>query len=250
MTFMSSMYLQSRKYIMHPAHTTVGVSFGLPIVQCDVPAIKTRNILFIGGPDDQPLAKTAEKHLYDFFSDEYCLEIDRISVKAHKSLTVDINPNDIDCILLIGHQAAMNNETLEMIYDYWQCGGSLAAVRVADFSLHGSDNFANDIFGGQYEFEHLLSPVNIDILSGAGHHPLLRGIKPFISRGGLHRYDCLPNDATPILFAEVDDYLFPTTWVRSKLGRRVFATTLGAEPDFRHPIFLQLLSNAVLWAAH
>ena len=234
---------------MHSAHPTVGVSIALAARCFERTAIRPRKIRAVVGPKDQPSSMLVQKYLADFFAEDYAHDWNCSAIKAHGMPVEDLNPHEIDCLLLFGHPAVMNAEVLDRIYEYWQCGGSLVAVRIADLAQHGGSNFADDIFGGEYQCDHLLEPAKISLLHQSGNHPLLRGVHPFVSRGGLHRYNSLPPEATAIAFGSANDEAIPVAWVRSKLGRRVFATTLGSPADFRHPCFLRLLANAILWTA-
>jgi hypothetical protein len=249
MDLMTSYAIQKRKFIMHSAHPTVGVSIALAARRFQCAVVRPRKVCAIAGPKDQPLAAQVQNYLVDFFADDYAIDWNSVAIKAKGTPLEDINPHDVDCLILLGNHAVMNAKALELIHDYWQCGGSLVAIRIADFALHGKAKFANELFGGEYHNEHLLQPAKISVPRNAGRHPLLRGVQPFISRGGLHRYDLLPTEATPILFGSSSGEIFPAAWVRSRLGRRVFATTLGSPADFRHPCFLRLLANAIMWTA-
>jgi hypothetical protein len=249
MDHMTNYAIKKRKFIMHAAHPTVGVSIAMAAQHFQCAVVRPRKIYAIADPKDQPLAMQVQNYLVDFLGDDYSMDWNCIAVKAKGKPLEDINPHDVDCLILFGNPAVMNEKVLERIYDYWQCGGSLAAVRIADFALHGRAKFASDIFGGEYHYEHLLEPSKIGLRHDAGHHPLLRGVRPFVSRGGLHRYNLPSNEATPILFGAMGDGIVPVAWVRSRLGRRIFATTLGSPADFRHPCFLRLLANAAIWTA-
>ena len=212
-------------------------------------APRPRKLYAVAGPKDWPLAKAVQNYLFDFLRDEYPHEWNWLAIKAEQMPLEEITPHDVDCLILFGRPEAMSAGALERIHDYWQCGGSVAAVRVSDFAMRGNARFASDLFGGEYYNEHLLQPAKISLLSDAAHHPLLRGVQPFISRGGLHRYDLSLTEATPILFGSCSGETLPVAWVRSKLGRRVFATTLGSPADFRQHGFLRLLANAIIWTA-
>lgn len=234
---------------MHAAHPTVGVSIAMSAQRFQCAVVRPRKVYAIAGPKDQPLAMQVQNYLVDFLGDDYSMDWNCVTIKAKGMPLEDINPHDIDCLILFGHPAVMNVKALERIHDYWQCGGSLVAVRIVDFALHGSAKFAGELFGGEYHNEHLLEPCKIGLRHDAGHHPLLRGVRPFISRGGLHCYNLPPTEATPILFGSAAGEIVPVAWVRSRLGRRIFATTLGSPADFRHPCFLRLLANATIWTA-
>jgi hypothetical protein len=234
---------------MHSAHPTIGVSISQVARHFESPILRPRKVSVIAGPNDRPLAEMAKRYLQEYLGDDYPLEWNWIPVKAKSMRFDDISAADTNCLFLFGHTELMDEKALDHVYDYWQCGGSLAAVRVADFALHGKARFCEDIFGGEYHYEHFPQSAQISLLQAAGHHPLTRGVQPFISRGGLHHYDLSLTEATPIMFGAVAGETFPVTWVRSKLGRRIFATTLGVGADFRHPYFLRMIANAVTWTA-
>jgi hypothetical protein len=249
MNFMTAYAIQKRKFIMHSAHPTIGVSIALAARRFECVVLRPRKVCAIAGPNDRPLAELVQKYLVDFFGDDYPLDWNWVPIKAKTMHLEDITAHDMDCLILFGHPEVISAKALEHIHDYWQCGGSLAAVRIVDFALHGNARFAGELFGGEYYYEHLLQPAKISLLRHAGHHPLLSGVQPFISRGGLHRYDLPLTEATPILFGSAACETWPVAWVRSRLGRRIFATTLGSPADFRHPCFLRLLANAIIWTA-
>jgi hypothetical protein len=234
---------------MHSAHPSIGVSVSLAARQFACPVIRPRKVFEVASPRDRTSAGLLRSYLADYFGEDYSLDWNCAAIDMNGICDAEINPSEVDCLILFGHSSVISKKNLEQIHDYWQCGGSLVALRIGDFSLHGASQFADDIFGGEYQFEHSLSPVLISPPHHAGYHPLLRGIQPFVLRGGLHRYDFLPNDAAPMAFGSLDGETVPAAWARSKLGRRVFATTLGAPADFRHPLFLRLLANAVSWTA-
>jgi hypothetical protein len=246
---MSTSTFKRRKYIMHSAHPSIGVSISHAARRFECPVVRPRRVFALTCPRDICLAAKLHAYLTDYFGDDFAIDWNCLSIKARGKPQTELNPHEMDCLILFGHSAEMDAKTLDQIYDYWQCGGSILALRISDFSLHGASQFAGDVFGGEYQYEHSLSPVRVTLPMHGGYHPLLRGIQPFVSRGGLHRYDYLPIDATPLVFGSSGEEDIPVAWIRTKLGRRVFATTLGSPADFRHPLFLRLLANAIAWTS-
>jgi hypothetical protein len=249
MNFMSNAAIKKRKYIMHPAHPMVGVSIALKTHVFEFPAVRQRKLFALTGPDERPLAALLQNYFFDFLGDADSFDWNNAAIKARGIPRVDLNPRDVDSLILLGFPAAANGEILEQIYDFWQGGGSLLAVRIADFALRGMGQAARDVFGGEYLNEHLLGHAKITLPSHAGHYQLLREVHPFVSRGGLHRYELQPRAAAAVAFGSAAGETMPVAWVRSRLGRRIFATTLGSAADFRHPCFLRLLANAIVWTA-
>ena len=252
MNFMSSQAIQQRKYIMHAAHPTVGVSIAQLARGFAYGIVRTTNVQAVVSPKDYWLAMRLENYLADYLGDnysQYSLDWHCLAIKAKPMALDSIGAHESDCLVLFGHPAVMNAKALELIRDYWQRGGSLVGIRIADFALQGVGGLASEMFGGEYQAEHLLVPAKISALPDARYHPLLRGIRPFILTGGIHRYNLMPSEGTPILFASVAGETLPVAWVRASRERRIFATTLGSAADFRHPCFLRLMANAILWTS-
>jgi hypothetical protein len=252
MEFMSGYTIQQRRYIMHAAHPTVGVSIAQLAHGLQYAAVRSPKVQAVVNPRDYCLAIRLENYLADYLGDnyaQYSLDWRCLTIKAKGIPLESISAHLSDCLVTFGHPAAMNSKSLEQIHDYWQCGGSLVGIRIVDFALQGVPGLARELFGGEYQYEHLLVPARINLLPHARKHPLLRGVQPFVLTGGIHRYALLPGEATPILFASAAGETVPVAWVRSRLGRNVFATSLGSAADFRHPCFLRLLANAIVWAS-
>ena len=246
---MSTYAIKQRKYIMHSAHPTVGVSIASFARGFPAAVAKTAKVQVVIDPKDQALATRLQNYIADTLGDHFSIDWDCLAIKAKGMSLESISSNHSDCMVLFGHPAEMNTKALHLIYDYWQRGGSIVGIRIADFALQGTPKFANDIFAGEYQYEHFLARAKINSSPQAKKHPLLSGVQPFIAPGGIHRYDLMPTEATPILFASVAGGLVPVAWVRSRLGRKVFATSLGSASDFRHPCFLRLLANAIIWTS-
>ena len=188
-------------------------------------------------------------HLLDFHGDEYPLDWNWVSIKAKGMQPEDINPHDIDCLILFGHPEALSAKALDRIHDYWQCGGSLAAVRIADFAFAAMPGSPTNFSAANIITSICWSRPKSVCCTMPGIIRCCAECSRLFCAGGLHRYELPLTDATPILFGSASGETLPVAWVRSKLGRRVFATTLGSPADFRHPCFLRLLANAVIWTA-
>ena len=113
-------------------------------------------------------------------------------------------------------------------------------------------SFDADIFGGNYHGHHgnkLVSTVRID----RPQHFLLSSIKsePFQQGGSLYKTSPLKDGTTVLMTGILEGQPEePVTWIfKRKNGGKSFYSSLGHKDDFVNPKFVQLLLNAVHWAA-
>ena len=128
-------------------------------------------------------------------------------------------------------------------------------MRSSSSASHGFQNWLEMdrlVFGGNYK-NHTKQGVPADVTLSATGHPVLAGVKPFRTTGGLYKNPDLAKDVTVLLTASTGTDAEPVAWVRERKldgkTQRVFYTSLGTPDDFRDPNFVRLLANAVAWAA-
>jgi hypothetical protein len=91
--------------------------------------------------------------------------------------------------------------------------------------------------------------ARIKIADSVTNHPVIDGIRPFTSRGVHHKQTVLAQGVQVLLTCTDGGRREPMAWIHTHLGGRVFCTSMGSLGDFREPRFVQLLVNAVRWAA-
>src|SRR5262249_52088852 len=99
-------------------------------------------------------------------------------------------------------------------------------------------------YQGHYEQGRL---AKVQIAEKAKNHPILVGIKPFTTMGGLYKNPGLAKDVRVLLTASSSDHTEPVAWTRIHNGGRGFYTSLGTPEDFKDENFGRMLVNAIFW---
>jgi hypothetical protein len=242
-----------RRFIMHSAHTTVGVSAGLSALR---KACKNVSAAPRTGPHRLQV-RVVLGAMDDGWHDSLAalnghLRADNGFVRqfALRRLSAEASGDDLeacDCLLMLGRPATTNRRQLEQIEDYCRRGRALVALRCASRAFPMWPGFNREVLGGDYQGQHDVAQVDVRPAPDARRHPVLEGVAPFVSRGSLYENPWLAGDAALLLVGTADDRLEPLAWTRSLHGRRVFYSSLGHAGDFRHASFLRLLDNAVRW---
>ncbi len=251
---MPDSHVNRRKFFMHSAHKTIGVSAGLAALQsCDLrrfaaeePSRQRLRLCLVSGSvlykSDEALT-TLQKHLADF--DE--VSCSRAFRQAKDDLPGLEALEQSDCMLLFTRRMTIDGQQLECIKRYCRRGGAVVGVRTASHGLENWPTFDTEVFGGDYQGHYSNESTEVRIVEAAKDHPVLAGVEPFCSRGTLYKNPDLAPDTTVLLAGSADGHVHPVAWTRPYRRGRVFYTSLGHLDDFRQPGFLRLLVNAIYW---
>ena len=159
-----------------------------------------------------------------------------------------------DAAVFFTRRLKLDGEQLDRIKKYVASGKPVVGIRTAS---HGFQNWLEMdklVFGGDYQ-NHYGQNLRCDVrlVDDAKGHSVLRGVKPFTTRGGLYKNPAVAKDVTVLLTGTIPDHTEPVAWVRERkldggTTQRVFYTSLGHPDDFANPNFLRLVSNGLLWA--
>ncbi len=253
---MPDTHVNRRKFFMHSAHTTIGVSAGLAAFQsCDLSSFAAEtsirqplHLCLVSGSvlykSDEALA-TLQKHVADF-DDVRCSRAFR---QAKDDLPGLEALEQADCMLLFTRRMTIDGQQLECIKRYCRRGGGIVGVRTASHGLENWPTFDRDVLGGDYQGHYRNASTQVRIVEAAKDHPVLAGVGPFCSRGTLYKNPNIASDTTVLLTGSAEGHVHPVAWTRPYLGGRVFYTSLGHADDFRQADFLRLLVNAIYWTA-
>ena len=207
-----------RKLHIHSAHTTIGVGGAAVAFRPyfrhadsatdDVRVQAMRVLLVDRGADTDSRAALA------LLEQSLC---QRYNVRIANVAFSDI---DADCVIVLG-------------------GGLRVAGRWSDLdasTIAPSGFEANDA-----------RPMEVEPIAGVCGHPVLDGIRPFVSCGGVGPCVGVANDANCLLMGKVGGVERPVAWAWHGQRGRVFRTALGHSDDFRQPDFVRLVLNAVDW---
>lgn len=254
---MSDSQVSRRKFFMHSAHRSIGVSAGLAALQaCDLTAFASDDrierpwrVLLVSGC---PLYKSheslavLEKHL-KHSGDAQCA---RAFSENKEELPGLEELEHCDCMVLFTRRMKIDGEPLQRIQRYCRRGGAIVGVRTASHGLQNWLEMDKHVFGGDYQGHYSNQTTQVEIVAAAKDHPILAGVEPFTSRGTLYKNPNVAKDATVLLAGTFPGHTHPVAWARPHNGGRVFYTSLGHPEDFRDPNFLRLLGNAVHWTCH
>lgn len=247
-------HLSGRKFFMHPAHTTIGVSASLAAMRAqrddDVFAEERaesplRVCVIAGAPLDGSDQSLAELHAY--LEERYPVRCITAFCTADEDLADFENLERADCAVIYARRLMLGGEQLRRIQTYCHRGGPLVALRTGGHTFQNWPEFEREVLGSDYQGGYSDEPADVRIVASAAGHPVVRGVEPFTSRGGLCKNVELANDATVLLRGTMGEQTHPIAWVRSHRGRRVFSTALGHPDDFKITAFLRLLVNGLAW---
>jgi len=173
-----------------------------------------------------------------------------------------------DLLLVSARRRTPTAEQLDCVRKFVAAGKPMVGIRTASHPFHVRDkaapqgradwpNFDADIWGGHYTNHYgdaKSGPNNIvTIADAAKNHPLLAGFKTsdYHSEGTLYLTSPLAEGTQVLLNGRFGDKpTEPVAWTFTrKNGGRSFYTSLGHKSDFAQPEFVNLLRNAILWAA-
>jgi type 1 glutamine amidotransferase len=158
-----------------------------------------------------------------------------------------------DVAIFFTRRVSLSDDQLAKIKAFLKAGKGVVGVRTASHGFQTWLEFDPQVLGGSYNNHYgkdATAVISID--DKAKDHPILAGVKPFSTTGKLYKNPKLAEDATLLLRAKTESYSEPVAWSReAKAGERgrVFYTSLGTPEDFKNEQFLQMLANAVMWAA-
>lgn len=247
-----------RNFVVHSAHTTIGVSAGLAAFQ----AAEAMPEVFVAGAAVAPLNVCLVSGAPSYESDE---SLAALADYLERRLNVDWSVarrtavNDLpgldnlaacDCMVLFAQRMAIDGEQLDCIKRYCDRGGPIVAIRSAGRALANWPAFDRGVLGVTAVGNHgrTLKPL-VRLENRSIPHPILDGVEPFRSSGSLSKVVKVVSDADCLLTANVPGHREPVAWTRDHRGGRTFSTTLGHPADFRQSSFLRMLANAVAWTA-
>lgn len=178
--------------------------------------------------------------------------------------------DEADVLLMSVRRRALPAEQLAVVKRYVASGKPLVALRTSShaFVLRNDTppegaaewpEFDQQVLGGNYHDHHGNRLPNdprtfVRVTLDAGDHPVLRGVRrdEFVVASWLYKTRPLAAGATELLTGRVGDRLpqEPAAWTyQTPEGGKVFYTSLGHPQDFQQPAFVQLIVNAIHWAA-
>lgn len=250
--------ISRRKFVVHSAHTTIGVSAGAAAFQAADPAVDSAR----AGAVQTPLKLCLVSGAPHYESDESLWKFgnylqQHFNVKCGKAYRTSANNltglerlAQSDCMLLFAQRMAIDGEQLDCIKRYCNRGGPVVALRSAGCALTNWPALDTTVFGGVCLGQHVSDKTaQVSIARLAARHPVLDRVEPFRAGGPLSKIPRIARDAKCLLAATMAGCREPVAWTRTHRTGRIFYSTLGHPADFRSQSFVRLLTNAVFWVA-
>ena len=250
--------MSRRRFIVHSAHKTIGVSAGLAALEAgDFAASlaaadedqRLLRVCLVSGSleyDSDTSLAAFQQHL----EKQHRVTCSRAFRKTDDNLPGLENLDHCDCAIFFTRRLTVSGEPLERIKRYCRRGRAIVGVRTAS---HGFQNWLamdREVFGGDYQGHYgNASKPEVKIVDAAKEHPILKGVTPFTSGGSLYKNPKIAADTTALLSGAIPGHTEPVAWTRLSQKGRVFYTSLGHRDDFREPSFLRILVNAIFWSA-
>jgi hypothetical protein len=188
-----------------------------------------------------------------------------------------------DLMIIATRFRNLPDQQMKEVVDYVESGRPIIGMRTAThafqlksptyakYSSNNKGGFGRRVLGEtwvNHHGHHGKESTRGIIASGAGDHPILRGIKDGDIWGPTDVYEVHPPaDCTPLVLGQVlkgmkptdepvegakNDPMMPVAWVRTYTGSqgkpaRVFTTTMGAATDLESEGTRRLLVNAAYW---
>ena len=252
--------ISRRRFFMHSAHATVGVSAGLSAAQSGPLAPGALAAERSASPEPKPLELCLVSGSLEYRSDEslaalqeflekrYPIRCTRAFMKTEEDLPGLEHLDTCDCMLLFTRRLRISGGQLERVKRYCLSGRPIVALRTASHAFQNWLELDKEVLGGDYR-GHYGTKDNpyIRPLPEAKSHPVLEGFRPFASFGSLYKNPQIAADATVLLTGTIPGHPEPVAWTRLRGSGRVFYTSLGHPDDFRQASFQRLLVNALFW---
>jgi putative membrane-bound dehydrogenase-like protein len=173
-------------------------------------------------------------------------------VRAFRKTDTDLpgleNLDTCDVAVFFTRRLQIDGEQLERIKKYATSGKPIVGIRTASHGFQKWLNMDKEVLGGNYQNHYGQGlKCEVSIVESGKDHPVLKGVKPFSTNGGLYKNPDISKDVTVLLTGSIPEHTEPIAWVREYKGGRIFYTSLGHPDDFKNANFVQMITNAIFW---
>ena len=177
---------------------------------------------------------------------------------------------DCDVLLTFVRRTTISGKAIDDIKKYVASGKPLVALRTSSHGFQSWPEFDKEVLGGNYNHhykgepekreigadgmaytvgEPWGSPQTVTVNPENKNHPVLEGITDFVSKYSLYKTSPIASDAKLLLTGKTEEGEEPVAWTRDHNGSRIVYIALGGVQDWKNPIFVRLVTNALFWAA-
>lgn len=206
-------------------------------------------VCMLSGSEEYESDKTLSTYKA-YLEERYPVKITLLKAEGFESLPGLEALEDCDVAIFYTRRLTIEGDQLDRVKKYVQAGRPIVAIRTASHGFQNWLEFDKLVLGGNYQGHYRNDLTQrAQAIPDAKDHPILQGIGPITSRGSLYKTSPLAEDVTVLMISTSPEGEEPAAWTRDFQGGRIFYTSLGAQGDFENATFLQLLTNALYWAA-
>jgi putative heme-binding domain-containing protein len=185
-----------------------------------------------------------------YLEDHYNVKCTRAFRKTDDDLPGLEHLETCDVALFFTRRLTISGAQLDRVKKYCQAGKPIVAVRTASHGFQNWLAFDKEVLGGNYSNHYQVGPMTeVRIVDRFKGHPVLAGVKPFLSVASLYKNTGAAKDVEVLLTGSIPDHTEPIAWTRMHNGGRVFYTSLGHPDDFKDENFKRLVVNGLFWTA-
>jgi hypothetical protein len=227
------------------------------------PAKKPAEMMIILAEREYQTEKTVPKFAERFLAGDFHVRY-VVAPPGSNDLAGMEKLDEVDIVLISVRRRAPTAAQMAALRRFVVAGKPVVGIRTSShaFNLRGKptpaghavwDDFDAEVLGCHYA-DHYANAEHprIDVVDGAGGHPILRGVKlPLTSGWSLYKSSPLTGSAKALLMGKIEGHdAEPVAWTNtSSGGGRVFYTSLGHVGDFEQDSLNHLLRNGIYWAA-
>ncbi len=244
---------------------------------CSKKEEKSLKIVFISGSNEYVSHRTLKEYkktLEDTYSNVKITILQANGPLNEKNEYSNLAGTEIlkhcDVLLTFVRRTTISGKAIDDIKKYIASGKPVVALRTSSHGFQFWPEFDKEVLGGNYNHHYTGepekreigpdgmaytvgepsgSPQAVTVDSVNGKHPVLEGVENFVSKYSLYKTAPIAGDAKLLLTGKTEEGEEPVAWTREHNGSRVVYIGLGGVQDWKNPIFVRLVTNALFWAA-
>lgn len=156
-----------------------------------------------------------------------------------------------DLLVIYFRRTTLPDDQLAKFKTWFASGKPTLAIRTTSHGFQNWLEFDRTVLGATYgnHYGNKKDGTQISFVEKQAKHPILAGLerKPFHSPMWVYKYTDVADTVTVLMTGKFKEHEEPVTWTNVYKGGRVFYTSLGLPDDFKSPVFVTMLGNAVTW---
>ncbi len=262
---------------MKGIHQCIILSCILLLGMCDQKGERTLRIVFISGSNEYVSHHTLKEYKRTLENTYSNLSVSILQANGplnekgeYSNLEGTDALKDCDVLLTFVRRTTISGKAIDDIKEYVASGKPLVALRTSSHGFQSWPEFDKEVLGGNYNHhypgepekreigpdgmaytvgEPVGSPQTVTVNPENKSHPILDGVDDFVSKYSLYKTSPIASDAKLLLTGKTEEGEEPVAWTRNHNNSRIVYIALGGVQDWKNPIFVRLVTNALFWSA-